>query len=112
MEDRVAGTLEALREIGEAFTGIPGRKSIVWATGGFPFEIDDANAFGARDRGLLPAYERAWSALNRANIALYPLDVEELVNPAYVDPRTGHPLPQHLHNNNIVANMEKFAEVT
>jgi len=112
MEDRVAGTLEALREIGEAFTGIPGRKSIVWATGGFPFEIDDANAFGARDRGLLSAYERAWSALNRANIALYPLDVEELVNPAYVDPRTGHPLPQHLHNNNIVANMEKFAEVT
>jgi len=117
MEDRVAGTLEALREIGEAFTGIPGRKSIVWATGGFPFEIDDANAFaardrGLRDRGLLPAYERAWSALNRANIALYPLDVEELVNPAYVDPRTGHPLPQHLHNNNIVANMEKFAEVT
>jgi hypothetical protein len=59
MEDRVAGTLEARREIGEAFTGIPGRKSIVWATGGFPFEIDDANAFGARDRGLLPAYERA-----------------------------------------------------
>jgi VWFA-related protein len=117
MEDRVAGTLEALREIGEAFTGIPGRKSIVWATGGFPFEIDDANAFGARDRGLrdrglLSAYERAWSALNRANIALYPLDVEELVNPAYVHPRSGHPLPQRLHTNNIVANMEKFAEVT
>ena len=117
MEDRVARTLEALREIGEAFTGIPGRKSIVWATGGFPFEIDDANAFGARDRGLrdrglLPTYERAWSALNRANIAVYPLDVEELVNPAYVDPRTGHPLPQHLHTNKIVANMEKFAEVT
>ncbi len=117
LQDRVAGTLEALREIGEAFTGIPGRKSIVWATGGFPFEIDDANAFGARDRGLrdrglLPAYERAWAALNRANIAVYPLDLEELVNPAYVDPRTGHPLPQHLHTNKIVGNLEKFAEVT
>jgi VWFA-related protein len=39
--ERVAVTLEALREIGEAFSGIPGRKSMVWATAGFPFEIDD-----------------------------------------------------------------------
>jgi VWFA-related protein len=117
MKDRVSTTLEALREIGEAFTGIPGRKSMVWATGGFPFELDDAAAIGLRDRGLrdrglLPAYERAWSALNRANIAVYPLDVEELVNPAYVDPQTGHPLLQHIQVNMSIANMEKFAEMT
>ena len=43
-KQRVGLTLEALREIGEAFAGIPGRKSMIWATGGFPFEIDDASA--------------------------------------------------------------------
>lgn len=130
MRDRAEVTLEALREIGEAFTGMPGRKSMVWATGGFPFEIYDAttsnpgpsdrgflpttidNGTTLRDRGLLPTYERAWGALNRANIAVYPLDVEELVNSAYVSPMTGQPLPQHVHTNLSAMNMEKFAEVT
>lgn len=117
MKDRVSATLEALREIGEAFTGIPGRKSMIWATGGFPFELDDLNAIGVRDgglrdRGLFPVYERAWNALNRANIAVYPLDVEDLVNPAYVDAQTGHPLPQRVQVNMSMANMEKFAEMT
>lgn len=109
---QVAITLEALREIGEAFAGIPGRKSMVWATGGFPFEIDDAATFGLRDRGLLPLYERAWRALNRANIAVYPLDVEDLLNPAYVHPGIGQPLPRHVHVNMTVPNLENFAEVT
>ena len=112
MGQRVALTLEALREIGEAFTGIPGRKSMVWATRGFPFEINDAARFGLRDRGLLPAYERAWKALNHANIAVYPLDVEQLVNPAYVNAGIGRPMPQHLQLETTVTNMEKFAEVT
>lgn len=112
MRASVGATLEALREIGEAFAGIPGRKSMVWATGGFPFEIDDAATFGLRDRGLLPAYERAWRALNHANIAVYPLDVEALLNPAYVGAGIGRPLPQHIHPYMNVTNMEKFAEVT
>lgn len=111
-QQQVAVTLEALRQIGEAFSGIPGRKSMVWATGGFPFEIDDAARFGLRDRGLLPAYERAWRALNRANIAVYPLDVEQLLNPGYVNPGIGQALPQHLRVETKTANMEKFAEVT
>ncbi len=110
--ERVAITLEALREIGEAFAGIPGRKSMVWATGGFPFEIDDATTFGLHDRGLLPAYERAWNALNRANIAVYPLDVEALVNPAFVSPGIGRPLPQHVHPISTASNLERFAEMT
>ena len=109
---RVATTLEALRQIGEAFSGIPGRKSMLWATGGFPFEIDDAARFGLRDRGLLPAYERAWRALNRANIAIYPLDVEQLLNTGYVNPGIGRALPQHFHMETKATNMEKFAEVT
>ncbi|MFI5098432.1 MAG: VWA domain-containing protein [Candidatus Acidiferrales bacterium] len=109
---RVAATLEALCAIGEAFSGIPGRKSMVWATGGIPFEIGDAAMFGLRDSGLLPAYEQAWRALNRANIAVYPLDVEQLVNPAFVGAEIGRPLPQHARTNLTVTNMERFAEVT
>jgi hypothetical protein len=67
---------------------------------------------GLRDGGLLPAYERAWRALNQANIAVYPLDVEDLVNSAYVYPGIGRPLPQHVRTESTVSNLQRFAEVT
>jgi VWFA-related protein len=111
-KQRVGLTLEALREIGEAFAGIPGRKSMIWATGGFPFDIDDAAEFGLRNRDLLPAYEQAWRALNQANIAVYPLDVSDLVNPAHVGAGVGRPRPQHVHVDMHIANMETFAAAT
>jgi VWFA-related protein len=105
-------TLEALREIGEAYSGIPGRKSLIWATGGFPFEMGDAARFGMYERQLLPAYEETWRTLNRGNIAVYPLDVEDLINPAFVSPNTGQPLPQHFGITSDVSKMESFAEST
>jgi VWFA-related protein len=119
LTNRVLLTLEALREIGEGFSGIPGRKSMIWATAGFPFEIDDASGFGTsasaygnRTRTVMPQYENAWRSLNRANISLYPLDVEDLTNPGYVGPSTRAALPQHTMLATNVINLEKFADVT
>jgi hypothetical protein len=109
---RTLQTLEALREIGEAYSGVPGRKSLIWATGGFPFEIEDASRFAMYDRALLPAYEDAWRTLSRGNIAVYPLDVEDLINPAFVGPNTGQPLPQHIEITSDVSKLESFAEST
>jgi VWFA-related protein len=109
---RVWLTLEALREIGEAYSGIPGRKSLIWATGGFPFVIDDPSLFGKYDRELFPVFENAWRTLTRANIAVYPLDVEDLVSPAYGGPNIGNPLPQHFDTLPNVSNLESFAEST
>jgi VWFA-related protein len=105
-------TLEALREIGQAYSGIPGRKSLIWATGGFPFEMGDASHFGSYERALLPAYEDAWRTLARGNIAVYPLDVEDLVNPAFVAPNSGQPLPKHIGITSDVGKLESFAEST
>jgi hypothetical protein len=116
LSQRTMLTLEALREIGEAFTGIPGRKSLIWATGGFaiePFDIIvDGSQYGVHDRRLLPLYENAWSALNHANIAVYPLDVEELVNTAYVGPEVRLPLPEHFDIRSKVTSLERFADAT
>ncbi len=109
---RVWLTLEALREIGEAYSGIPGRKSLIWATGGFPFVIDDPSLFGKYDRELFPAFENTWRTLTRANIAVYPLDVEDLISPAYAGPNIGNPLPQHFDTLPNVSNLESFAEST
>jgi len=111
--ERSALTLEALREIGESVAGVPGPKSLIWATGGgFPFQIDDAKHFATYQQDLLPLYENAWRTLNRANVVVYPLDVEDLVNPAYVDASVGHPLPNHFDSHANVSNLEAFADAT
>jgi VWFA-related protein len=103
-------TLEALREIGEAYSGLPGRKSLIWATGGFPFQMEDASNFANNERDLLPAYEAAWRTLARGNIAVYPLDVEDLINPAIVAPKIG--TPQHIGITSDLPKLESFAEST
>ena len=111
--ERSALTLEALREIGESVAGVPGPKSLLWATGGgFPFQIDDAKHFAVYQQDLLPLYENTWRTLNRANVVVYPLDVEDLVNPAYIDASTGHPLPDHFDSHANVSNLEAFADAT
>jgi hypothetical protein len=37
-------TLAALNQIALAFAGVPGRKTLIWATAGFPFMIDDPSS--------------------------------------------------------------------
>jgi VWFA-related protein len=105
-------TLEALRVLGEGYAGVPGRKSLIWATGGFPFDFNDPANFSQNERTLLPYYENVWRILNRANIAVYPLDVEDLVNPGYLDPRNGQELPEHFEKPSSVSNLESFADAT
>ena len=38
----IDATLEAFQHVAEAFAGIPGRKSLIWATAAFPFGLDAA----------------------------------------------------------------------
>jgi len=116
---RIQLTLMSLMEIGNAFAGVPGRKSLIWATAGLPFDLGDPTVFqigGSFERlgnqGYASLYEQAWRALNQANIAVYPLDVSALENPGYVNPATGEPLPQHVVLDMHVANLENLADVT
>jgi hypothetical protein len=51
------------------------RKTLIWATAGFPFVIDDPNACARQGDDLRPEYEEAWRSLNTANIAVYPVDL-------------------------------------
>ena len=79
-------TLEAMRQIAEGLAGVPGRKSLIWVSGGFPFSVSDTsmqladslNGPGGRNTlsDVLPLYERTWQALNDAQIAIYAVDVE------------------------------------
>ncbi|ABF41180.1 hypothetical protein Acid345_2179 [Candidatus Koribacter versatilis Ellin345] len=74
-------TLKALEQIGQAYAGIPGRKALLWATGGFPFFLNDPRSVIGIDSSLMQNYERTWQILNAANIALYPIDSQGLLPP-------------------------------
>ncbi len=76
-------TLEGMQQVAQALGGFPGRKSLIWAGGGFPFSVSDNTmqlAPAGRDSltDVLPLYEHTWKLLNDAQIALYPVDVKGL----------------------------------
>lgn len=76
-------TLQGMQQVAQALGGFPGRKSLIWASGGFPFSVSDTTmqlAPAGRDTlsDVLPMYEHTWQLLNDAQIALYPVDVKGL----------------------------------
>jgi len=71
-------TLVAMTQLAHAFQAITGRKTLIWATAGFPFTIDDPQSFARQGDDLQGEYEDAWRALDSANVAVYPVDLNEL----------------------------------
>jgi VWFA-related protein len=75
-------TLEAMQQVAQALGGYPGRKSLIWASGGFPFTVSGSMGIAPAGRetlaDVLPMYERTWDLLNNAQISLYPVDVKGL----------------------------------
>ena len=122
-EQRVAitYTLDALQQVAQALAGFPGRKSLLWAGGGFPFNVSDNSMQLApigRDTltDVFPMYEHTWQLLNNAQIALYPVDVKGLVVPM-ATASVGNPGKNYGRNMNrrqmdTQATFETFASMT
>jgi VWFA-related protein len=115
-------TLEAFQHIAQAFSAVPGRKSLLWATGSFPFTINDATGFlGGSEAYAL--YERTMQSLTSANIAVYPVDVRGLMAVGLPDssvpatslgaqlPAGGIAIAAREHANTITT-LETFADMT
>jgi VWFA-related protein len=78
-QDRaIEATIKAFLELAWSVRGVPGKKSLVWATGGFPFFMDTPSAVPGGYLSIL--YERALQAMNDSEISVYPVDVRGLVN--------------------------------
>ncbi len=89
-------TLQNFEELAWAYSGIPGRKTVLWLSSGFPLmdEVPDGPALLGHGPGntsgiphspgfhrsgeLLPAFQRAFTAMNKANVIVYPVDVNGL----------------------------------
>jgi VWFA-related protein len=85
--NRVNTTNEALTAICNHVESVPGRKSLVWISGGFPLQIELGH-IGNVERNTYSAEDifRTSLALNRANISIYPIDVHGIEIDSGVDP--------------------------
>lgn len=111
----IEDTMKAFLTIAWSLSGIPGRKSLIWATGSFPFPLDSPSSVPGGSLSLL--YEHAMQALKDAQISVYPVDVRGLVSAAGEvaysggDPGTIVPGREWL-NNSTVDTLKTFAEMT
>jgi VWFA-related protein len=86
--NRVVNTLTAFEAIAHHLSGMPGRKSLVWVSGGIPLQIgfdempESGGSFSNRDRRVFtPEMDAAARALNESGIAVYPVDARGLMPP-------------------------------
>ncbi|HUS04737.1 MAG TPA: VWA domain-containing protein [Bryobacteraceae bacterium] len=81
--NRVVNTLKALEAIAAHLAGIPGRKNLIWLSGGFPLNIgfDEIPEPGkvSEKRSFSDEMDTAIRALNNANLAVYPVDARGLI---------------------------------
>jgi VWFA-related protein len=85
--DRVQRTLDALIAIANYLAHFPGRKNLIWVSSSFPISVgfDTPRSPGdTRDQihftaDLERAYKTLNSALNKADLAIYPVDARGLV---------------------------------
>jgi VWFA-related protein len=78
MHDVTVSTLDALRMMARFLRGVPGRKSLIWVTGGFSLNMTCPNP----DRSLMApcqAFYDTMRLLADANAALYPVDARGLM---------------------------------
>jgi VWFA-related protein len=98
---RVKYSLAALEAIAHHLAPVPGRKNLIWVSGGFPLTMGFVDSLPGdtsfRDRDIFfSETQRAARAVSQANIAIYPVDARGL----FTDP---------LDDEALRANMPFFA---
>jgi VWFA-related protein len=68
------GTLKQLREIAQAYNGIPGRKTMLFAAGDIPEPQLEADIYNGK-RSTVEDFQQTWKALSEANISVYPIQL-------------------------------------
>lgn len=82
--DRILRTTDAFEAIAAHVASLPGRKNLIWVSGGFPlllgYDMDSTmvQAAGLDTRTFIEEVDRAGRAFNDANVAVYPVDARRL----------------------------------
>ena len=80
---RIAITMSAMTAIADRMAGTPGRKNLIWISGAFPITLafDRAGLMGGGQRMVTYAgpMKEAATAIDRAEVAVYPVDARGLM---------------------------------
>jgi VWFA-related protein len=97
--NRVQITARAIEAIANHVAGIPGRKNLVWISGGFPVSIlldsNKKSPVDTQSQNFMPELERVARALNQSNLAIYPVDARGLLVPGEFESSSAHPFSAH-----------------
>jgi VWFA-related protein len=79
--NRAATTMQALRAIAHYLAGLPGRKSLIWVSSGFPVPIGavTGSALKQESRTLSGSQQSGWRVFNDVGLAIYPVDARGLI---------------------------------
>ena len=88
--DKAEMTLRAVEQIARGFAGVSGRKKLIWISNGFPTDISAEEGLANPSSIMLQMQRRAmelraWHTLSSANIAIYGVDANGVVNPSWHD---------------------------
>jgi len=120
-QNAIETTMNAFLGIAWSLSGVPGRKSLIWATGGFPFRISSPAVVPGGYLSRL--YERTMGALAAAQISVYPVDIRGLVgtspmgDPSRSSVRSGPTLTRQIGNRawlqeSSIDTLNEFADMT
>ena len=116
-------TLEAMRQIAHSCAGLPGRKILLWASGGFPFsfsevgeELKAMQPTTGSYADIAPYYQETWKVLNQSQVAVYPVDVRGLTTNILTEVQLGSPTRGYEHrewtNSETISTFRAFAQMT
>jgi len=90
MRNRVLGTLEVFKFIAAHLAQVPGRKNVIWMSGGFPTLFGYEHESNFSD-DFIDEIDATVRALSDANVAIYPIDARGLVTPPGFDASRNSP---------------------
>ena len=115
---RVVNTLQALEAIAQHLWNLPGRKNLIWLSGGFPLSIgfDEMPEIGStRDRRTFTGeMDAAIRALNDSGVAVYPVDARGLTTMPGFDAATrgsASRMPPPIRLAPTIANLDTMREL-
>ena len=95
-------TLRQLREIAHGYTGIPGRKTLIFAAGNIPDPQIETSLYDSRSSAI-EAFQQTWNNLIDANIAVYPIQLMAWA---------GNPGSRNIRLPSGEATLREFADAT
>ena len=114
-------TMNSFLGIAWSLSGVPGRKSIIWLTSGFPFVLSAPDVVPG---DLAPLYERTMKAFADGQISVYPVDVRGIATrgegeakPTAVTLPSAAPTQDQVNNrtwllSNTYQSLNEFADMT